>query len=154
MLHWTSLRWRNHRQEWGGNDQKLLLAHPRAGNNVFMLDQQDEHKLCATCCWRSSNLSAAGTVLHQKILTFSKHLQEIQLYPHWTSVGLFLQYIQPPWTLHPLFNFRSCTSPVIAAKVMKVKMLFSFHFILLEMIFGGTKRTLTGEWQLKIRSFG
>lgn len=40
------------------------MAHPRAGNNVFMLDQQDEHKLCATCCWRSSNLSAAGTVLH------------------------------------------------------------------------------------------
>lgn len=73
MFYWAFFRLRNHRQEVGGSDHKLLLECPRAENNVFMLEQQDEHRLSATRC-RRSNLSAAGTVLHSGILNYDRQL--------------------------------------------------------------------------------
>lgn len=44
MFHWASLRRRDHRQEWGGSDHTLLLECPGAGNNAFVLEQQDMQK--------------------------------------------------------------------------------------------------------------
>ena len=118
-FHWVFLRWRNYRQVWGGSDHKLLAEHPRAGNNAFTLEQRGGRNPCAPRCW-GHPLLTAGDVLHYR-------------------TGL---------TTDPVGTssyFRLCKSPIICAKVMKVKK--NAPFILfcsfLEMIFGGTERTWT-----------